>query len=388
MAETALSKPIRRVLITGASGFIGGRLCEVMALTGAYIPRAFIHSTATAARLTRFPIEFTIGDLRDSASVDRAVEDCDAIVHLARGEASVMRGGFENLLRVAVRRKISRFVHISSVAVYGNAPPPESVSEDAPVRGCDNLYGREKLGQEERVFKFAHYRGLPAVVLRPPNVWGPYSHFSLEVIQKLRKGTLALVSNGQNPCNLVHVDNLVEAILLSLWKPEAVNQVFFVTDDPVISWKQCLEDQTALLKIPLQIVAETDLEIPRAEHIWTESLRITPRVLLSGALRQQLRRIPLVRVVEEKLYSGFQSLPAGTQHLLRSRLTDGNVPFVKRPSSAPRFVREGLHSIQLRKIAHSSEKARRLLGYTAPVKYEEGMALLEAWLLYARQLTA
>ena len=169
---------------------------------------------------------------------------------------------------------------------------------------------------------------------------------------------------------------------------EAVNQVFFVTDDPVISWKQCLEDQTALLKIPLQIVAETDLEIPRAEHIWTESLRITPRVLLSGALRQQLRRIPLVRVVEEKLYSGFQSLPAGTQHLLRSRLTDGNVPFVKRPSSAPRFVREGLHSIQLRKIAHSSEKARRLLGYTAPVKYEEGMALLEAWLLYARQLTA
>ena len=54
----------------------------------------------------------------------------------------------------------------------------------------------------------------------PPNVWGPYSHFSLEVIQKLRKGTLALVSNGQNPCNLVHVDNLVEAILLSLWKPK------------------------------------------------------------------------------------------------------------------------------------------------------------------------
>jgi nucleoside-diphosphate-sugar epimerase len=358
-----------------------------MALTGTYTPRAFIHSTATAARITRFPIEFTIGDLRDSASVDRAVEDCDAIVHLARGEGSVMREGLSNLLRAAVRRKISRFVHISSVAVYGNLPPPESVSEDAPIRRCDNLYGREKLGQEKRVLKYARNQGLQAVILRPPNVWGPYSHFSLEMIQKLRKGTLALVSNGQNPCNLVHVDNLVEAILFSLWKPEAVNQVFFVTDDPVISWKQCLEDQAALVKTPLPTVAETDLVVPPVERIWRESLRVTPRVLISGELRQQLRRVPLVRVVEEKLYAGFQCLSVETQHSLRSRLTGGTVPVVKGRSSAPRFVRYGLHSTQLRQVAHSSEKARRLLGYTAPVKYEEGMVLLEAWLHYARHLT-
>ena len=387
MTELAPGKKNRRVLITGASGFIGGRLCEVMALTHTYIPCAFIHSTATAARITRFPIEFSMGDLRDSASVDRAVEDCDAIVHLARGEDSVMRAGLENLLRAAVRSKISRFVHISSVAVYGNMPPPESVSEDAPIHRCDNLYGREKLGQEKRVIKYARGQGLATVILRPPNVWGPYSYFSLEMIQKLRKGTLALVSNGQNPCNIVHVDNLVEAILLSLWKCEAVNEVFFVTDDPVISWKQCLEDQAALVKTSLPTVAEKELVVRPAERIWGESLRVTPRVLASGELRQQLRRIPLIRAVEEKLYAGFQSLSAETQHSLRSRLSTGIVPVVKRPSHSSGFVREGLHLTQLRKVAHSSEKARRLLGYTAPVKYGEGMALLEAWLYYARQLT-
>ena len=388
MTEAAPIKQIRRVLITGASGFIGGRLCEVMALTGTYTPRAFIHSTATAARITRFPIEFTIGDLRDGASVDRAVEGCDAIVHLARGEGSVMRAGLENLLQAAVRRKISRFVHISTVAVYGNLPPPESVSEDAPIRHCDNLYGREKLGQEKRVLKHAGTHGLPVVILRPPNVWGPYSHFSLEMVQKIRKGTLALVSNGSNPCNLVHVDNLVEAIILSLWKPEAVNQVFFVTDNPVITWKQCLEDQAALVKNSLPHVAEADLLVPPPERVWRESFKATPRVLVSGELRQQLRRIPLIRIVEEKLYAGFQSLSASTQQSLRSRLTGGSVPVVNRAASAARFVRDGLHFTQLRSVAHSSEKARRLLGYTAPVRYEEGMALLEAWLHYARQLPA
>lgn len=388
MTEVAPEKQTKRVLITGASGFIGGRLCEVMVLTGTYVPRAFIHSTATASRITRFPIEFSIGDLRDRVSVDHAVEGCDAIVHLARGEDSVMRAGLENLLRAAVRHKVSRFVHMSTVAVYGNLPPADSVSEDTPIRHCDNLYGREKLGQEKRVLKYARNHGLPAVILRPPNVWGPYSHFSLEMIQKVRKGALALVSGGQNPCNLVHVDNLVEAILLSLWKPEAVNQVFFVTDEPVITWKQCLEDQAALVKNPLPLVDEADLLVPAAERVWRESLKVAPRVLVSGELRQQLRRIPLIRIVEEKLYAGFQSLSAATQQSVRSRLTGGTVHAVTPPASTTCFVRDGLHFTQLRKVAHSSDKACRLLGYAAPVKYEEGMALLEAWLRYARQLPA
>src|SRR6266446_260410 len=160
-----------RVLITGASGFIGGRLCEVMALTTGYTPRAFIHSTASAARITRFPLEFAMGDLCDSISVDQAMKGCDAVVHLARGESSVMQRGLDNLLKSAVKQQVSRFVHLSSVAVHGNLPPPESASGDAPIRPCDNPYGREKWKQEQRVLGWERHHGLPAVILRPPNVW-------------------------------------------------------------------------------------------------------------------------------------------------------------------------------------------------------------------------
>jgi UDP-glucose 4-epimerase len=113
------------------------------------------------------------------------MDECEAVVHLARGEVSVMVRGLENLLKSAVKQKISRFVHVSSVAVYGDVPPPESVSEAAPIRHCDNLYEREKWKQELRVRRCGRRHGLPAVILRPPNIWGPYSHFSVELVQKL-----------------------------------------------------------------------------------------------------------------------------------------------------------------------------------------------------------
>src|SRR5262245_21741346 len=213
-----------RVLITGPTGFIGTRLCEVMTMTGHWSPRLFVHSTASASRIARFPIDFVLGDLCDKNSVDRAIEDCDAVVHLARGDRRVMTTGLENVLRAAMKQQCERFVHLSSVAVYGQHPPPESSSEEAPPQPGNMAYGVEKLKEEQRVRRFGRNHGLPFVILRTPNVYGPFSHFTVNLIGKIRAGQMAIVDGGQNPCNLVYVDNLIEAILLSLWKPAAVGE--------------------------------------------------------------------------------------------------------------------------------------------------------------------
>ena len=364
----------RRVLVTGATGLIGGRLCEVMALTGAFEPRPFVHATGSAWRIARFPLDFAVGDLCDRGSVDRAMDGCDAVVHLARGDDGVMRRGLENVLRAAATHRVSRFVHISSVAVYGSEPPPDSVGEAAATRP-DLPYGHAKLEQERRVLRYRKRHGLDVVILRPPNVYGPFASFTLGMVNTIRSHGVAIVDGGRNPCNLVYVDNLVEAILLALWRPEAPGQVFHVTDPEPVSWERCITDHAALAGVNVPRVAAAELVPPAQERLWRDSLR----ALADGEVQRSLARIPLVR-------RWFQWLPEPAKRAARARLRRWE-PVGHHGSPERRFRAD--HPFiagQKRAVTHSSEKARQLLGYTAPVSYDEGMRLTEAWLCQAQIL--
>jgi nucleoside-diphosphate-sugar epimerase len=372
----------KKVLITGASGFVGGRLCEVMALSGGTASRAFVHSTASAARITRFPLDFFLGDICDRGSVDRAMKGCDAVVHLVRGDKKAMEQGLENVLQAASTHGVSRFVHVSSVAVYGNDPPPQSVSEDAPASRSDMEYGNIKLAQERRVLKHSKRSSLPVVILRPPNIYGPYAGFTIDLLNKIRDGRMAILGDGQNPCNLVYVDNLVEAIFLALWKPEAVGEIFFTTDTSFPTWEECLLAHASLLGIALPRISSADLVRPSRSNVLRDSLRALPRVMLSGELRSVLRQVPLIRSVESFLYTGFQSINPEVQQRIRYRISGPRViPKIGCPDER-RFVLENIFAAQARTVAHSSEKARRLLGYSAPISFQEGMRLTENWLRY------
>jgi nucleoside-diphosphate-sugar epimerase len=366
-----------RVLVTGAAGFMGTRLCEALHMTHACQVRAFLHSAGSAARVARLPVDFVLGDLCNARDVERAMDGVDAVVHLARGSTQVMRTGLENLLRAALRHRISRFVHMSSVAVYGNDPPPHSSSESAPTRRTDLPYGNEKLGQERRVRRYAA-RGLPAVILRPPNVYGPFSHFNLGLLDKIRSESLAIVDSGRNPCNLVYVDNLIEMVLLALWKQEAVGQTFFVTDSNPVTWDKCLSDHAAILGCSLPRVSVTDLVPPARERLLRDSLRILPGVVFSKDFRGALRRVPFIFKLEQFIHERFESLPARTKQAIRLRV---HGPERRDAPSKPRFhATDNIIAAQARKVAHSNEKARTLLGYSAIVSYEEGMTLTREWL--------
>lgn len=361
-------------------------MCEVMALSGGMTPRAFVHSTSSAARITRFPLDFFLGDLCDRATVDRAMEGCDGVVHLARGDKEVMEQGLENALLAASAQGVSRFVHISSVAVYGNTPPPESATEAAPASRSDMEYGNVKLAQEHRVLRHARRSGLPVVILRPPNIFGPYAWFTLELLNKIRDGRMAILEEGRNPCNLVYVDNLVEAILLALWKPGAVGEIFFTTDKSAPTWEECLRAHAGLLGVVLPHISAADFAVPPRVNVLRDSLHAFPRVMLSGELRSVLRQVPAIHSIENFLYAGFQSISGEIQQKIRHRLNGPRVIPKVGSSSPRRFVRENIFAAQARTVTHSSDKAHRLLGYTAPVSFQEGMRLTEAWLRYSRVL--
>lgn len=373
---------MKKVFITGATGFVGSRLCEVLHLTGVFKPVALVHSTASASRIARFPIDFVVGDLCDRDSIKKATQGCDAVVHLARGDQRLMRTGLRNMLQIAVERSMERFVHLSSVAIYGDHPGAECAFEVPPPKRVQNPYGNEKLMQERVVERFHREKKLPVVILRPPNIYGPFSHFTLNLIQRLRSGTLALVGAGQTPCNLVYIDNLIEAILLALWKPGVAGEAFFITDSQIPTWADCFQQYAKMLGVAVPRVSIDELTNGRKERLWLDSLRQTPRILLSGELRQILREIPLVRQAERLLLTGFNALSPEVRDHLRHAI---NGPQVTVRNGRKTFdAADNLILAQQRSVVHSSAKAKRLLGYSAPISAETGMALTQDWLRFAQ----
>jgi nucleoside-diphosphate-sugar epimerase len=295
-----------------------------------------------------------------------------------------MSKGLENVLAASRRHKVSRFIHMSSVAIYGNNPPPESRYEDAP--GCPGqmLYGQQKLRQEKRVLAYYRRHGLPVVILRPPNVYGPHSAFTTGLIQKIKTGKLAIVDGGHNPCNLVYIDNLIEAILRALWRTEAVGQAFFITDKNVVTWARVLRDHANLAGVSVVPVSSADLRSPPPKRLIRDTLVSLPRVVFSGEFRSVLRQVPLLGRIEGLIYNRFEALPVAVKEHLRQAI-NGPQRFSKMNGSDRCFDQnDNILAAQGRTVAHSSEKAMRLLGYSADVDYDQGMMLTAAWLRYAQ----
>ena len=113
------------MLLTGATGFIGCRVAEILALRDGWQVRAVIHNPANASRLARLPVELIQGDLQDESSLREFVAGCDAVVHCAVGTAwgqrqeifKVTVDGTRKLAEAALAAGVKRFVHLSTISV-------------------------------------------------------------------------------------------------------------------------------------------------------------------------------------------------------------------------------------------------------------------------------
>jgi predicted dehydrogenase/nucleoside-diphosphate-sugar epimerase len=369
------------VLITGATGFVGSRLCEVLHLATGFAPRALVHSSGSGAAIARYPLDLVMGDLTDAAQARAAVEGCSVVVHLARGSNAVMTRGLEYMLRAAVDAGVRRFVHVSSVAVYGDNPPAAAHEESAPLRKTGNPYGDLKLEQERLVASYGKRFGLPFVILRPPHISGPQSHFVVAVSERITAGRLPIVDGGEHICNLVHVDNMVEAILLAIDAERAVGETFFITDRERVTWRTCLEDFGAMLGVQLPEATGRQLRpVPRPST--RAGIRHLSAALMSREVRSAALQVPAFNTMAGWLLQGYGRLPRRQQVALRRRLRPARVPARAGDGALPSYdLDDYLISSQLRSVVHSCEKAERLLGYTAPVGYRQAMALTAEWLV-------
>lgn len=178
------------VLVTGAGGFIGGHLVELLVHAGATV-RAFCHYNSRNDRGTldwldpevSSQVEVVHGDLRDSESVAGAVRGSEIVYHLgaliaipysyvnARAYFEVNVLGTLNVAQAALDQGVSRMVHTSTSEVYGTAQTVP-ITEEHPLE-AQSPYAASKIGADKLVDSFHRSHGLQSVVLRPFNTYGP-----------------------------------------------------------------------------------------------------------------------------------------------------------------------------------------------------------------------
>jgi predicted dehydrogenase/nucleoside-diphosphate-sugar epimerase len=243
--------PPRRVFVTGATGFIGSRLAEMLTLGKGWKVRALVHNPANASRLARLPLEMVQGDLGSPQDLQRLVEGCDAVVNCAVGTTygnrqkifDVTVGGTRNLAKAALTAGVKRFVHISSIAVHGlnSTGVLDESTPLSPPPGDD--YGESKTAAE-RVILDAVRQGLCAAILRPVRVYGPFAQtFINRPIEAMAQNRFRLLEAADRPACMVYVDNLVEMIVRTLEAPDAAvkGEAFVVADDNDVTWREFYE---------------------------------------------------------------------------------------------------------------------------------------------------
>jgi hopanoid-associated sugar epimerase len=235
-----------RVLVTGASGFVGSAVART-ALARGHEVRLLVRGTSPRANLADLPVEVVEGDMRDAASMQRALAGVDALLHVAadyrlwaKDPNDIMRAnidGTRTVMEAALRAGVERVVYTSSVATLRVHDAVGPVDETSPNDEATTIgvYKRSKVAAERLVERMIASDGLPAVIVNPSTPIGPRDIKPTptgRIIVEAALGKIpAFVDTG---LNLVHVDDCAEGHLLALERGRIGERYILGGDDVLL----------------------------------------------------------------------------------------------------------------------------------------------------------
>lgn len=344
----------RKILVTGASGFVGGRVVERLALDRFDGVRALVHKWSRAARVAKFPIEIVAGDILNLADAAAAMQGITHVVHCAFSDApAVIVEGTRNLLAAAHAVGVKRFVFVSTAEVYG-VKVTGTIDETAPTPHTGRTYGDAKINAENACREYQQ-RGLSTAIVRPSIVYGPFSRsWVVGTAKRLQSGLWSEFEGyGDGLCNAVFVDDLASAILLAVDHPAADGEAFNVNGPEVGTWNEYFRRLNAAMGLP-------PLERKSAKQS-ARKTAVMSRV--ETVIRAFVGRFE-DKLMEIYLRGGWASnVMKRVKTILDSTPSHGEL--------------EDLYS---RRAIYSDDKARRVLGYRPKFDLQRGLALSVLWM--------
>ena len=229
-----------KALVTGANGFTGSHLVKALEKQG-HTVKGLVRQNSNLSRLTDCNLELVYGDITDRQVLEKAIADVDTIFHIAAyvelglvNEEEMERvnvEGTRTVLEVAQAAKISKLIYCSTVGIYGDSKG-EIVDETFQRQQQDfsSAYDRTKYEAQQLVDKFAT-EGLPAVSILPSGIFGADDPHFAPIFQLFLQGKLTLWLGGDRVTGIVHVDDLVEAMILAVAKGKPGEHYIISTGD-------------------------------------------------------------------------------------------------------------------------------------------------------------
>ncbi|QDV05957.1 3 beta-hydroxysteroid dehydrogenase/Delta 5--_4-isomerase [Planctomycetes bacterium Poly30] len=320
-----------RILVTGATGFLGGAVARSLRAQGAAVLGQGRNPEATAA-MEEAGLTMQRMALEDRAAVFACFDAFrpDHVVHCAAKSAPFGRAvdfvranvdGTRHLLGASRASGVVRFVHVSSPSIYCAGRPLQEVSEDTPLpKRAINAYAETKRAAEQLVLE-AHRAGVSCVILRPRAIYGPGDNALFpRLLMALKDGKLPIIGDGANRIDLTYVDDAVASVRLALRADErCLGQAYNITSGEAV-------------------------------RLWDLIGTLADRLGLERPTRRISRR---------------------TAHVAAAVLESSH-RLLRRPGE-PRLTRHSVDSLSLDATLDISA-ARRDLGYEPRVSVEEGVA--------------
>ena len=340
-----------KVFITGATGFIGSHLTKTLVRQGEDITVLLDRiSPPDLLALVWENMKKVEISLFDTSQITEAMVGHDIVVHLACGkdgtseeQRQVAVEGTKSLLKAAIEAKVKRFIHISTISVYGEPPKNKTYTEDTPRYASLGLHPSLEQEAELAVLNLPR-KDTEFVVLQPGIVYGPGGGDWTEGVLKIfNERFFPLVNRGQGLCNLIHVYDLVDAIILAATVPGIDGECFIVTNDKPVTWAAFLGSyekilaKKCLLSIPTAMMKQY--------NVWRRA---------SG------------KVQEYRFYT----------KVLRKLLKVFQFPYIKAPIQ---FIDNEKIDFFAAQPYFSNQKAKELLGFKPKIELEEGMRTVKEW---------
>jgi nucleoside-diphosphate-sugar epimerase len=246
-----------KTLVTGAAGFIGSHVIDRLIEAGESV-RALVRQPQQGDALRDRGLEVAVGDVRDPAAVQAAVDGVDVVQHCAAATGpayskaeiyAINLDGVRNVLDALRRQGKGRLVLLSSINVLGTCNL-DHATEDFPCRRAKDPHADVKIDAEALATQYHRQHGTDATILRPGLVYGPRERNVPTILDAIRRGKFTYIGSRDNIVPMLHISDLVQAMRLAATSPGASGRIYHVTDGAQTTMGEFIEYLAQLIDCP------------------------------------------------------------------------------------------------------------------------------------------